>query len=324
MKIKTSAPGKVILFGEHTVVYKKPAIAVAIDKTVNVELISRDDDVVHVYVPSIDYSYKGILKNNELKYERNKYDPSRITDYIHEVIQLFKFDKGFDLYVNINMHLGAGLGSSAATTVASMKALSKYAGLNYDDKTIATKSRLIEIEIQGAASPIDTAMSTYGGMIYVDEKSNLNKIVPNIDLPLVVAFCDKRGNTGELVESVRQKYNKYPEIIENIFNAMATIAVDAKSILENSNAVTLGDLMNINQGLLDSIGVNTIELSDMVYISREHGAYGAKLTGSGGGGSIIAYCPENIDNILNELNKNYIAFKCNYSENGVTIEIIDE
>ena len=322
MKIKAFAPGKIILFGEHTVVYKKPAIAVAIDKGVNVELIPRNDDNITVKLDLIDYYKKSQLVNKKLNYKIDS-QKKMITDYIYEVINLFEFEKGFDLTVDIEMYLGAGLGSSAAVTVSTLKAVSLYVNKQIDKKTIAQTAREIEIKIQGAASPIDTSMSTYGGIIFIDENSKLNRIDFNMKLPLIVSNCEISGNTGKLVESVRLKYEKYPTIVGNIFKAMEQIAIDAKVALEKGNSELIGDLMNINQGLLDAIGVNTTELSDMVYKAREYGAKGSKLTGSGGGGCIIAYTPENSDEIYKQLRKDYATFKCVQSDTGVSAEIIN-
>lgn len=322
MKIKAFAPGKIILFGEHTVVYKKPAIAVAIDRGVNVELIPRNDDNITVKLDLIGYYKKSQLVNKKLNYKIDS-QKKMITDYIYEVINLFEFEKGFDLTVDIEMYLGAGLGSSAAVTVSTLKAVSLYVNKQIDKKTIAQTAREIEIKIQGAASPIDTSMSTYGGIIFIDENSKLNRIDFNMKLPLIVSNCEISGNTGKLVESVRLKYEKYPTIVGNIFKAMEQIAIDAKVALEEGNSELIGDLMNINQGLLDAIGVNTTELSDMVYKAREYGAKGSKLTGSGGGGCIIAYTPENSDEIYKQLRKDYATFKCVQSDTGVSAEIIN-
>ncbi|RAP48474.1 MAG: mevalonate kinase [Methanosphaera sp. rholeuAM6] len=322
MKIEAFAPGKVILFGEHSVVHKRPAIAVAINKGVDVLLTTRDDNIIKVEVPSINYSQESELINKRLDFELDSQN-KMITDYIYEVINLFEFEQGFNLNVDIRMYLGAGLGSSAAVTVSCMKALSILAGVEMNKKTIAKQARNIEIKIQGAASPIDTSMSTYGGIIYIDENFELERIKFDMDLQLIVSNCQISGNTGKLVESVRQKYVKYPEIVENIFNAMQEIAKNAKDALENGNSELIGDLMNLNQGLLDSIGVNTVELSDMVYLSRKYGAKGSKLTGSGGGGCIIAFCPENIDTIYEELSKKYATFKCEQSDEGVYAKIIE-
>lgn len=323
MKIKAFAPGKVILFGEHSVVHKKPAIAVAINRGVDVELTTRTDNIIQINVPLINYSKETELTDKKLVFELDNQN-KMITDYIYEVINLFEFDKGFNLTVDIKMYLGSGLGSSAAVTVSCMKALSVLTGTDMDKNTIAQEARKIEIKIQGAASPIDTSMSTYGGIIYIDENFELERIKFDMDLPLVVSNCEISANTGKLVESVRQKYVKYPQVVGNIFNAMQEVAKGAKNALEEGNSELIGDYMNLNQGLLDSIGVNTQELSEMVYLARKFGAKGSKLTGSGGGGCIIAYCPENIDEIHNQLSKKYATFKCEQSAEGVTAQIIEK
>ena len=321
MKIKSFAPGKIILFGEHSVVHNKPAIAAAINRGVDVELSSRDDNIVHVIVPAIDYDDEHELTNFQLNYVIDSHK-KMITDYVYEVINLFEFQSGFDITVNINMYLGVGLGSSAAVTVSCLKAVSMFAGNDYSKDKIASIARSIEIKIQGAASPIDTSMSTYGGIIYIDNEFNLHNVDVNMNLPLIVQNCQISGNTGKLVESVRQKYEKYPNIIGKIFDAMEQIAVDAKVALELGDSEQLASYMNINQGLLDSIGVNTLELSEMVYDIRHHGAKGSKLTGSGGGGCIIAFCPDNIGDVYDSLDDKYPKFKCELSTNGVEASII--
>ena len=242
-----------------------------------------------------------------------------ITDYIYEVINLFEFEKGFDLTVDIKMYLGAGLGSSAAVTVSTLKAVSLYVNKQIDKKTIAQTAREIEIKIQGAASPIDTSMSTYGGIIFIDENSKLNRIDFNMKLPLIVSNCEISGNTGKLVESVRLKYEKYPTIVGNIFKAMEQIAIDAKVALEKGNSELIGDLMNINQGLLDAIGVNTTELSDMVYKAREYGAKGSKLTGSGGGGYVLLHTLQKIP--MKYIN-NYVRIMLHLNVYNLILELV--
>lgn len=323
MKIKSFAPGKIILFGEHSVVHNKPAIAAAINRGVDVELTSRNDNAVHVVVPVIGYDKKHELTNSQLNYSIDSHK-KMITDYIYEVINLFEFQSGFDLIVNINMYLGVGLGSSAAVTVSTLKAVSMYADKDYTKDEIASIARSIEIKIQKAASPIDTSMSTYGGIIYIDNEFNLHGVDVNMNLPLIVQNCQISGNTGKLVESVRQKYEKYPNIVGKIFDAMEQIAVDAKKALEEGNVEHLSNYMNLNQGLLDSIGVNTLELSEMIYTIRRHGAKGSKLTGSGGGGCIIAFCPDNIDEVYDSLDDEYPKFKCELSTDGVKASIIKD
>ncbi|MCD7781078.1 MAG: mevalonate kinase [Methanosphaera sp.] len=323
MKIKTFAPGKIILFGEHVVVYKKPAIAVAISRGVNVELDSRCDNNICVNIDLINYSSQLELVDKKLNYQCDE-DNKQITDYVYEAINMFEFENGFNLNIDINMYLGVGLGSSATITVATIKALALYTDTNLTKEDIAEYAHNIEIKIQGAASPIDTAMSTYGGLIYIDNESKLNRIDCNMQLPLLVSNCEISANTGLLVESVRKKYEKYPEIIENIFSTAEELVNEAKDTFIENDSNKLANLININQGLLDALGVNTLELSDMIYKVRGYGATGSKLTGSGGGGCIYAYCPDNIDEFYNKISEDYLTFKCEQSDSGVYGEIITQ
>ncbi|MDE4078513.1 mevalonate kinase [Candidatus Methanosphaera massiliense] len=321
MKIRSFAPGKVILFGEHSVVHGRPAIAVAISEGVQVELVPRDDNSIKVCVPSIDYEMNTELNEGKLDYDAAH--GKMITDYIYEVISLFEFDKGFDLNVDIRMYLGVGLGSSAAVTVSTLKAVSIYAGKEYSKEDIADIARDVEVTVQGSASPLDTSMSTYGGMIYIDENSERNRVECNCQLPLVVVNSGISANTGVLVENVRKRYEKYPLIVGDIFSSMEAVANTARNAFIEGDLDVIGDLMNINQGLLDSLGVNTDILSQMVYDARLYGAQGSKLTGSGGGGCIIAVCPDNIDEVYDKLSQKYATFKCEISDEGVHAEIIE-
>lgn len=318
MEIKASAPGKIILFGEHVVVYKRPAIALAINKTVDTILRPRDDNKIVIVVPSINLNHVLEITDGKIDYSRKKLS---VLDYIYEVFSQFNIQQGFDLIININLPLGAGLGSSAAVTVSTIAVIAKFTNVDLSKKEIAKMAHNIEINVQKVASPIDTALSTYGGFIYLDTDSNVNKITTDINLELIVAYTQKRGNTGLLVDSVKKEYEKYPQILENIFNTVEILTNQAKSALENQDKTLIGDLMNINQGLLDSIGVNTIELSDMIYVARNEGAYGAKLTGSGGGGSIVVYAPKNTKQIFEKLNKFENAFKAEISSNGVEVTV---
>ena len=147
MKIKAFAPGKVILFGEHSVVHNKPAIAVAINRGDDVELTTRSDNNVTIEVPLINYSKEHELVNKKLVFELDSQN-KMITDYIYEVINLFEFDTGFDLTIDIKMYLGAGLGSSAAVTVSCMKALSLLwiVNLSAGDITSLVDSNMIYLD----------------------------------------------------------------------------------------------------------------------------------------------------------------------------------
>jgi mevalonate kinase len=113
---------------------------------------------------------------------------------------------------------------------------------------------------------------------------------------------------------------KSPQVMIPLFNSMEALTNGAREALTSGDHRMIGEFMNINHGLLDAIGVNTDELSKMVYIARKSGALGSKLTGAGGGGSMIAYCPGKVDVVIKSINQFENAFKVKISAEGVRLE----
>ena len=325
MQVIASAPGKAILFGEHAVVYGKPAIAVAIDKKARVKIRQRMDSKTHVEVHGLGISEYLELENDVVQEKDNN---KGILDYIskslEKVNQLSELKKqnGLNITVDLEIPIGSGLGSSAAVTVATITALSFYNKLELKKDEIANYAHQVELDVQGAASPIDTILSTYGGVIYLSRNSEEITHLPLKWNPsLIIGYTERESNTGELVESVRIKKEIYPSIINPILDSIEQVTETAREAIVCENAEILGELMNINHGLLDALGVNTPELSRMVYLARKSGAIGSKITGAGGGGSIIAYSPNKIKEVLRELQRVENAFIIKLSSLGVQMEV---
>jgi len=335
MQVTASAPGKAILFGEHAVVYGKPAIAVAIDKRARVNIQGRPDSKIHVKMPELNISaylhprkdYISLEEDqNKEKLNNNRgilnyvLESVKKVDAIHSQNSDEEMKSGIEITLDLEIPIGAGLGSSAAVTVAAIAALSYYHNLGLKKDEIASYAHEIELKVQGAASPIDTTLSTYGGMIYLSKSAEEVIHLPlNWSLPLIIGYTRRESNTGELVESVRLRKEKYPSVVNPILDSIGEITENARNSLFKANEEKLGELMNINHGLLDALGVNTSKLSRMVYLARKHGALGAKITGAGGGGSIIVYAPHNVEKIIDELRKVEKAFTVQLSLNGVQV-----
>jgi mevalonate kinase len=316
MKITASAPGKVILFGEHAVVLGKPAIAVAVDRRVKVTLHKgKEPGNIKVEIPSLDV--QGSIDPDNGTIENNSHGEAGILHYIKGALQKTGIEGGLELKVSLDIPVGAGLGSSAAITVATLAAAARYNQQDLTREEIAITSHQVELEVQGAASPMDTAISTYGGVIYLS-KGKVTPLQPARDLPLVVGYTSQPGNTGELVAGVSRRRNSYPHIINPILDSIENLTNEARDAIIQGEEKRIGELMNINQGLLDALGVNTWELSRLVYQARHVGALGSKLTGAGGGGSMIAYCPGRTREVLSELKRLENAFQVGISSKGVT------
>lgn len=278
-----SAPGKVILFGEHAVVSGTPALGSAIDLRVRAMV---DDLPGQTVVEVGDLAIEGFSVDISTGQVRSPAALSAVR-YVSAVLR--EFDAK-DLRVRIKSDIppAAGLGSSAAIVVASAAALSRHLGLGLSKDEIAKQSYLIEKTVQqGLGSPTDTALATYGGYILVSDGGAKPTLLP--DMEMAVGYTRRPHDTRAEVEKVQSLYKRYPEVVGPIFKAIGVITLRAVPLIEGQDLESLGQLMNVNHGLLESLGVGTRELSELVYAARgAGGAFGAKITGAGGGGCMIA------------------------------------
>ncbi|OFV66847.1 MAG: mevalonate kinase [Candidatus Syntrophoarchaeum butanivorans] len=260
-----SAPAKIYLFGEHAVVYNKHAVAVAVNLRTRVSLRRSD---------------------------RFIYQTDGDTRYIEGALGIFSSLKkipGLELRVESDIPIGAGLGSSAAVTVATLGALNEEfdAGLGIEE--IARLAFEVERSIQGVASPTDTFVSSVGGCVLVPD---LTRVTDHLRCSIVIGDTKVVGYTKKLVKDVKELRSRETEILDLIFDTIDRIAVTGLDALSAGDYTRVGELMNINHGLLDAMGVGTSKLSELVYAARSGGALGAKITGAGGGGCIVAICEE--------------------------------
>ncbi|WP_367343475.1 mevalonate kinase [Methanomethylovorans sp.] len=266
--ITCSAPGKIYLFGEHAVVYGESAICCAVDLRTRVQASLNDTILI-----SSDQGDTG------LDHDRYPY----ISSVIEEMSKMTDI-KGVKLRIDSDIPVGSGLGSSAAVTIATIQALNLLFGCNLGPEDIATLGHSIERKIQGAASPTDTYVSTMGGVVIVPVKKKLNII----DCGIVIGNTGKFSSTRQMVSDVALLKKRYPEMIDPILSTIGRISMTGEELVIKQEYRPIGELMNINQGLLDAISVSGPELADLIYAARSAGAYGAKITGAGGGGCMIA------------------------------------
>ena len=298
------APGKVYLFGGHAVVYGEPAVPAAIERRATVTAEPRDDD--HVRVEAEDLSLDGFT----VEYaggtgERPDVDvPTPLVEaamgYVDAAVEQAREaadapDAGFDITVRSDIPLGAGLGSSAAVVVAGIDAATRALGEPLDRRELAERAYRAEFEVQdGQASRADTFCSTMGGAVRVAGDDCEPIDAPN--LPFVVGFDGGAGDTGELVAGVRElraEHEFAADTVESIGDLVRTgeallAEADPESDPDPALLAELGELMDFNHGLLAALGVSARSLDAMVWAARDAGAHGAKLTGAGGGGCIVA------------------------------------
>lgn len=301
MKITASAPGKIALFGEHAVVYGKPAIVSSIDKRIYVTTEERSDDDIKIsamdlHIPGVilTYSKDGGLPKVETNFSRVEEAISYVQKGVCLAAEYCGKRKGVNVEVRSEMPVGAGLGTSAALSVATAYAYIALLGGEIKRESLADLGHKIEVAVQGSASPMDTAVATFGGLLQITPSPtgpSIERIGIDQIPGLVIGYTARETTTAELLKRVRSLRSSFPEAVESIMSAIGSVVSASRRALEKGDLVSLGELMNINHGLLESLGVSTKRLNDMVYSARYAGALGSKLTGAGGGGCMIALSP---------------------------------
>ncbi|MEF8781739.1 MAG: mevalonate kinase [Haloarculaceae archaeon] len=292
--VTSSAPGKVYLFGEHAVVYGEPAVPCAIERRARVTVEERDRGIrVHAGDLTLDgftVEYDG---DSESRPDVDVPDSLVETGigYVNEAITQATdaagvADIGFDITVESNIPLGAGIGSSAAVVVAAIDAATRELGVELPREDLADRAYEVERAVQdGQASRADTFCSTMGGAVRVEGDDCQTISAP--DLPFVIGYDGGAGDTGALVAGVRDLKEAYA-FAEDTVVAIGDIVRSGERALAEGNLEEVGRLMNFNHGLLEALGVSSRSLDAMVWAARDAGATGAKLTGAGGGGCIVA------------------------------------
>ena len=266
--ITCSAPGKIYLFGEHAVVYGENAICCAVDLRTRVQ--AELDESVRI---------ESVLGKTGIDLETHPY-VSVVIERMREFVPI----KGVSIKIDSDIPVGSGVGSSAAVTIATIAALNTLFECNLTLEDIAKLGHEIEIQVQGAASPTDTYVSTMGGVVMIPQRKKLK----NIDCGIVIGNTNVFSSTKKLVANVAELRESYPQIVGPILSTIGSMSEIGEKFVNNSDYASIGNLMDINHGLLDSVGVGSIELSSLVYAARSSGAFGAKITGAGGGGCMVA------------------------------------
>ncbi|NOZ59258.1 MAG: mevalonate kinase [Euryarchaeota archaeon] len=314
--IVASAPGKVILFGEHAVVYGEPALVGAIERRVRVSARRLKEGVLRVYSDALGEGREFSL--DELQ------DAGGAFRYVKRAVGV-AFEEagessGLELRISSELPPASGLGSSAAVAVATLKAVLALLGADVGAERLASLGHRVELEVQGSASPTDTAAATYGGVLFVRPGRGIERLSLEGELPLIVGNTRKERSTKLLVARVRELREALPEVVDPIIGSIGRVTREARRCLEEGELSRVGMLMNINHGLLEALGVSTEELSRLVHIARSAGAEGAKLTGAGGGGCMLALAGERHGRVLEALGKRCEAMPAGVTFQGVRIE----
>lgn len=298
--ISVSAPGQIFLFGEHAVVYGQPALATAINIRTEAKAKSRTDNQIKIGSEGVgDLEGRVKKSNGKWKIQKKTGDLSRLR-FVVKTVELtlnhLNEGRGFELHIDSEVPVGSGLGSSSAVTTATAAAISSILDGNLSRDEISDIAYDAEMKVQGAASKTGVKVATHGGFLKVSD-DKMNPIKDISELKVLIGNTGNYGNTGKIVKKVRLARESRPKIINPIIEAIGKTTEAGIKSLQEKNLKKAGVLMNVNQNLLEGLGVSSPKLRELITAARDAGAEGAKITGAGGGGCMVALSQEPLDRI---------------------------
>ena len=283
---KGSGFGKVILFGEHFVVHGVPGIVSAIDSTNDAEVKKSINGIT---IQDLRKAAKGYA-------EEKKMQQLESIDRILIAMGIKSKTVAFNIILGGTLPGFSGLGASAASSVAIVRALAEEYGKDFSDERINEIAYEAEKAYAGTPSGIDNTAATFGGLLWFKKnmgggQNTIEKLHIKKPAEIVIGSTGVVANTKAMVEGVAERKRRNPEKCDTLFEQAEALAFIGRKALHEYNLKRVGELMNENHVLLQEIEVSHEKLDHLVNIARKQGAYGAKLTGGGGGGCMVALTP---------------------------------
>jgi mevalonate kinase len=302
MYIETSAPGKVILFGEHAVVYDKIGIAASIGKRCFVTVTSNKENNVNLEIKNLDLK-KSLTENELFKLFDvvDKLKKDKKFDEIKELQKKEKLSAPFFVIASLMKKYGfkpvkiiddseipknLGSGSSAFSAIA--LAISKFLGKDLTRKEISEFAYEGDIVAHGGTpSGIDSSIVTYGGYIQYKKSEGINPLIINFELPLIFVDSGESAKTGETVPYIRKQKEENQTFVNQVLERLEEISIQSLDALKEQNLKLIGELMLEYYLELKKLNISTQKLDKIIEIAIKNKALGAKPTGGWGGGCCI-------------------------------------
>ena len=278
---KSSAPGKIILFGEHAVVYGRPALAVPVTQ-VHADVDVSDSPRPGIWIEAPDVNLQAEL--NTLSSDHP------IASVVHNLLFLLRVSRFPNLAIKIisTIPVASGLGSGAAVTVALTRAMAAHLQYAMADEEVNAFTYEIEKIHHGTPSGIDNTVVTYARPVYFVKGQPIETLQVGKPFTIVIADTGISAPTKESVGDVRRLWMNDRSRWETVFDKIGEISFTARRAIEAGKPELLGDLMNENHAVLKTLTVSSPELDKLVEAAHQAGALGAKLSGGGRGGNMIA------------------------------------
>lgn len=282
------------------------ALAAAIGRGTNVEASRADQLTIETPLGPAKSSHPG---------------PLPVESVIREMYRERSAEPRVHLRITSNLPTGAGLGSSAATMVAAVAAVSRLEGWNLDANSIAETSMMGERLIHGKPSGVDVAASVFGGVLEFKVGREPWQVPLEKPVKFIVVYSGRRRNTGRLVSKVSSMKGLYPALFTKLCESATLVSELATTRLVTGRLEDLGKLMTYNHAVLGMVGASNEQLDRLVDLCLQTGCIGAKLTGAGGGGSVLALAPRGEEDAVAERisSKGFEAFVTDVPTGGVRV-----
>ena len=278
---KASAPGKIILFGEHAVVFGQPALAVPVTQ------VQAEVRIDRIFSPGIRINAPSIQLNEKL----DALAPDHpLAATVRNTLHALEVDSlsSAAILIRSSIPVASGLGSGAAVSVAIIRALAKHLKKKLADEQVSALAYETEMLYHGTPSGIDNTVVTYAKPVYFIKDQPIEILQVKKPFTIVIGDTGILASTKEAVRDVRIQQHKRTERYETLFAAIGSISDTARQLIESGMPESLGPLMDENHALLRNMKVSSPELDNLVEAARKAGALGAKMSGGGRGGNMIA------------------------------------
>lgn len=279
MQLKASAPGSLMLLGEYGVLHGKHALVCAVNKRITVMLTPRTDQIIE-----IQSSLHGHYST-----EVGKITVEQPFQFVLGVLQQYanKMKMGCDINIVSDFSDKVGLGSSAAVTVATLAAVSNWLNIRMSNSEMVRQARTVVRSIQGVGSGADIAASVHGGIVgYQAQPLFMEKFT--ITHPITVLYSGYKTPTVDAIKRVQDNFTDHQGVFRQLCNAIGQCAIEGMQFVRAQDWAKFGKIMNMQQGMMESLGVSSKLLHDMVEdLRKQTGILGAKISGSGLGDCVI-------------------------------------
>ncbi len=286
--VSAHAPGKTILCGEHAVVYGQPAIAIPVTQVQAKAIVMANPrgSANQIRITAPDIQFDDYLENLP-----ETHPIKQLLLKLQNLLQLSHFP-AFDLKIHSTIPIASGMGSGAAVSVAIVRAVSTFLGCPMSNEQVSSLAFEAEKSYHGTPSGIDNTVITYARPIFFIRGQPFETLHVRQPLIFLIANSGIKSETATVVGEVRQAWQNDPNRYEALFHAIGTLTIQIRRRLERGPTEEIGSFLTANHQLLQELGVSCPELDELVNAALSAGAQGAKLTGAGRGGNILALVTE--------------------------------